>query len=62
MEKKRLKEVLRRRKQVPYADVMTDYNHSIANIMCTAAFRTGEKASFDETKQEVLAGEKVFQY
>jgi hypothetical protein len=30
--------------------------------MCTAALRTGEKASFDETKQEVLAGGKVFQY
>jgi hypothetical protein len=30
--------------------------------MCTAALRTGEKASFDEKNQEVLAGGKVFQY
>jgi hypothetical protein len=30
--------------------------------MCTAALRTGEKASFDEVNQEVLAGGKVFQY
>jgi predicted dehydrogenase len=44
------------------ADVMAGYNHSIANIMCTAALRTGEKASFDEVNQEVLAGGKVFQY
>jgi hypothetical protein len=46
----------------PNADIMAGYNHSIANIMCTAALRTGEKASFDEAKQEVLAGGKVFQY
>ncbi|MEK9741270.1 MAG: Gfo/Idh/MocA family oxidoreductase [Flavobacteriaceae bacterium] len=38
------------------------YNHSIANIMTTAALRTGLKATFDEQNQEVLAGGKVFQY
>ena len=54
-------ECVRSRKQ-PNANVMAGYNHSIANIMCTAALRTGEKASFDEAKQEVLAGGKVFQY
>jgi predicted dehydrogenase len=51
-----------RNRNKPNADVMAGYNHSIANIMCTAALRTGEKASFDEAKQEVLAGGKVFQY
>jgi predicted dehydrogenase len=54
-------ECVRDRKK-PNADVMAGYNHSIANIMCTAALRTGEKASFDEARQEVLAGGKVFQY
>ena len=54
-------ECVRDRKK-PNADIMAGYNHSIANIMCTAALRTGEKASFDEAKQEVLAGGKVFQY
>ena len=54
-------ECVRSRKR-PNADIMAGYNHSIANIMCTAALRTGEKASFDEAKQEVLAGGKVFQY
>ena len=46
----------------PHADVVAGYNHSIATIMCNAALRTGEKASFDEKTQEVLAGGKVFQY
>ena len=54
-------ECVRERKK-PNADVVAGYNHSIADIMCTAALRTGEKASFDEVKQEVLAGGKVFQY
>ena len=54
-------ECVRDRKK-PNADIMAGYNHSIATIMCTAALRTGEKASFDEEKQEVLAGGKVFQY
>lgn len=54
-------ECVRSRKK-PNADVVAGYNHATATIMCTAALRTGEKASFDETKQEVLAGGKVFQY
>jgi len=54
-------ECIRNRKK-PNADVTAGYNHSIATIMCTAALRTGEKASFDEARQEVLAGGKVFQY
>jgi len=54
-------ECVRDRKK-PHADIIAGYNHSIATIMCTAALRTGEKATFDEAKQEVLAGGKVFQY
>ena len=54
-------ECVRSRKK-PNADVMAGYNHSIANIMCTAALRTGEKATFDDVNQEVLAGGKVFKY
>lgn len=54
-------ECVRDRKK-PHADVVAGYNHATACIMCTAALRTGEKASFDEAKQEVLAGGKVFQY
>lgn len=54
-------ECVRNRKK-PNADVKAGYNHSIANIMCTASLRTGEKATFDEKNQEVLAGGRVFQY
>ncbi len=54
-------ECVRSRKK-PNADVVAGYNHSIATIMCTASLRTGEKATFDESTQEVLAGGKVFRY
>jgi predicted dehydrogenase len=52
---------VRSRKQ-PNAPVEAGYQHSIACIMTTAAARTGEKATFDEKKQEVRAGKKVFKY
>jgi predicted dehydrogenase len=54
-------ECVRDRKK-PNADITAGYNHSIANIMTTACLRTGEKATFDEKTQEVMAGGKVFQY
>ena len=54
-------ECVRSRKQTN-APVDVGYNHSVANIMTTAALRTGEKATFDEKTQEVLAGGKVFKY
>jgi predicted dehydrogenase len=38
------------------------YQHSIANIMATAAYRTGLKVTFDEKTQEVMAGGKPFKY
>lgn len=44
------------------APVEAGYQHSIACIMTNAAVRTGEKATFDEKKQEVMAGGKVFTY
>lgn len=53
---------MREKPQAPNAPVDAGYNHSIANIMCTASLRTGEKATFDEARQEVLAGGKVFKY
>lgn len=54
-------ECVRSRKQ-PNAPVEAGYAHSIANIMTTAASRTGEKATFDEATQEVMVGGKVFKY
>ena len=52
-------ECVRSRKQ-PNAPVEAGYDHSVACIMTNAAYRTGEKVVFDEKKQEVLAGGKVF--
>lgn len=54
-------ECIRSRKQ-PNAPVEAGYTHSIATIMANAACRTGEKVTFDEKTQEVLAGGKVFKY
>lgn len=54
-------ECVRSRKETN-APVEAGYAHSIACIMTNAAARTGEKATFDEKKQEVMAGGKVFMY
>jgi len=54
-------ECVRSRKQ-PHAPVEAGYYHSIANIMTTAAGRTGMKATFDEATQEVMVNGKVFKY
>lgn len=51
-----------RSRQQPHAPVEAGYNHSIANIMTTAASRTGQKAFFDEKTQEVMVNGKVFHY
>jgi predicted dehydrogenase len=50
-----------RSRKTPNADVVAGYNHSIADIMTTAALRTGERVTFDAKHQEVIAGGKSFQ-
>lgn len=54
-------ECVRSRKQ-PNAPIEAGYQHSIANIMATAAYRTGQRVTFDEKTQEVMAGGKAFKY
>ena len=51
-----------RSRQQPNAPVEAGYNHSIAVIMSNAAYRTGQKVTFNEKTQEVMAGDKVFKY
>ena len=51
-----------RSRQQPNASVEAGYNHSIAVIMTNAAYRTGQKVTFNEKTQEVMAGDKVFKY
>lgn len=55
-------ECVRDRNKATNAPIEAAYSHSIALIMANAAYRTGEKATFDEEKQEVMAGDKVFVY
>lgn len=52
-------ECLRTRKETN-APVESGYQHSIATIMANAAARTGQRVTFDEATQEVMAGGKVF--
>jgi len=54
-------ECVRSRKQ-PNAPIEAGYYHSIANIMTTASLRTGTRVTFDETSQEVMAGDRIFVY
>jgi len=51
-----------RSRKTPHADVVAGYRHAIAVIMTTAALHTGERVTFDEKTQEVMAGGKVFKY
>ena len=51
-----------RNRKTPNAPVEAGYNHSIATIMTNAALRTGEFVTFDDKRQEVLAGGKVFKF
>ncbi|MEM1325498.1 MAG: Gfo/Idh/MocA family oxidoreductase [Bacteroidota bacterium] len=51
-----------RSRETTNGPVEAAYNHSIANIMTTAALRTGLKTTFDEQNQEVISGGKVFKY
>ena len=52
-------ECVRSRKE-PNAPVEAGYQHSIACVMANAAARTGQRVTFDEARQEVIAGGKVF--
>lgn len=52
-------ECIRSRRQ-PNAPIEAGYNHSVAVVMTNAAYRTGEKVVFDDARQEVIAGGKVF--
>lgn len=49
-----------RSRKATNAPVEAGYSHAIACIMANAAARTGTKVTFDETKQEVMAGNKAF--
>jgi predicted dehydrogenase len=49
-----------RSRKTPNAPIEAGYSHSIALCMNVAAIQTGEKVTFDDEKQQVLAGGKVY--
>lgn len=51
-----------RSRKTPNAPIEAGYQHSIATIMSNAAYRTGQRVTFNEKTQEVMAGDKVFKY
>ncbi|MBN2214053.1 MAG: Gfo/Idh/MocA family oxidoreductase [Bacteroidales bacterium] len=51
-----------RSRKIPNADEMAGFNHSVAVILTNAALRTGEKVTYNEELQEVMAAGKVFKY
>ena len=52
-------ECVRARKN-PNAPIEAGYSHSVALIMANAAARTGNRATFDPVKRQVMAGGEVF--
>jgi len=54
-------ECVRARNVNTNAPARAGYSHSIATIMCNAALRTGERVTFDEAAQEILAGGRPFE-
>jgi predicted dehydrogenase len=49
-----------RSRKTPNAPIEAGYQHSIATIMSNAAYRTGQRVTFDAKTQEVMAGGKPF--
>jgi predicted dehydrogenase len=49
-------ECVRNRNQKTNADIHAAFNHSVALCMTIAALHTGKKITFDEKKEEVVAG------
>jgi predicted dehydrogenase len=49
-----------RSRKTPNASIEAGYSHSIALCMNVAAIQTGQKVTFDEKTQQVLAGGKVY--
>jgi predicted dehydrogenase len=53
-------ECVRSRKQ-PNASIEAGYSHSIALCMNIAAIQTGQRITFDDKSQRVMAGDKVYE-
>jgi len=49
-----------RSRKTPNAPIEAGYSHSIALCMTVAAIQTGQKVTFDDKTQQIIAGGKVF--
>jgi len=49
-----------RSRKTPNASIEAGYSHSVALCMNVAAIKTGEKVTFDDKTQQVMAGGKVY--
>ena len=49
-----------RSRKTPNASIEAGYSHSIALCMNVAAIQTGQKVTFDDKTQQVMAGGKVY--
>src|SRR5580693_4031372 len=49
-----------RSRKTPNASIDAGYSHSVALCMNVAAIQTGQKITFDDKTQQVMAGEKVY--
>jgi predicted dehydrogenase len=49
-----------RSRKTPNASIEAGYSHSIALCMNVAAIQTGQKVTFDDKTQQIMAGGKVF--
>ena len=47
-----------RSRKTPNASIEAGYSHSIALCMCIAAMQTGQRVTFDERSQSIVAGGK----
>ena len=49
-----------RSRKTPNASIEAGYSHSIALCMTVAAIQTGQKVTFDDKTQQVIAGGKAY--
>jgi len=49
-----------RSRKTPNASIHAGYSHSIALCMCVAAIQTGQKVTFDDKTQQVIAGGRPY--
>jgi len=55
-------ECVRAKKVTTNAPIEAGHSHAIACAMANAAFRTGQRVTYDTKKQQIIAGGKVFKY